>query len=134
MCVIVPFTFSGGSTNSNLKVSQRHPVDQIIYHFIGFGQLLVFIGWHIWSFLFVCIVNAIKAEQNQSSLITKIMLYLGMAIVLVYIWILAATGRFGEIRWWPSGDHLSSLISPSIQNMTITKCRWTLLLYPTQVF
>ena len=122
MCVIVPSTSSGGSTNSSLKVSQKHPIDQIIYHFIAFGQLLLFIGWHIWSFLFVCIVIAIQAEQNRSVHFNRIMLYLGMAIILIYIWILAAHGRFGEIRWWPSGNHL---FCPSIKNMTMTKCRWT---------
>ena len=128
MCVIVPSTFPHGSTNSNLKVSQRPPIDRIVYHFFAFGQLLLFVGWHVWVFLFVFFVNAMtKRYGGYLRLLSQIFLYPGMIIFLIHSWIIAATGRLGEIRWWPSRGHLSHLVPPSIKNMTMTKCRCTLL-------
>ena len=119
-----------GSTNSNLKVSRRHPIDWIIYHCIAFGQLLLFVGWHIWIFLFVYFVDGIIRRTNDTEAIvyvlTKFILYPGTVIVLIYVWIIAATGALGEIRWWPSRDHLSRLVPPSIKNVTRTKSMWTL--------
>jgi hypothetical protein len=128
MCIITPFTFPCGSTNSNLKVSQRHPIDQIIHHFIAFGQLLLFVGWNVWIFLFVFFVRAmLRRGGDDSDVLCKIFIYPGMVSVLIYTWIMAATGRLGEIRWWPSRDRMSRLIPPSIKNATMTKCRWSLL-------
>jgi hypothetical protein len=128
MCVIMPFTFSRGSTNSNLKVSQRRPMDRIIYHFIAFGQLLLFVGWNVWIFLFVFFLDAIF-KNHRADPSRKFILYPAMAIVLIYVWIIAATGRLGKIRWWPSRDRLSRLVPPSIKNGAVTKCRWPLLFY-----
>jgi hypothetical protein len=132
MYVIVSFTFPLGSTNLNLEVSKRHPIDRMIYHLVAFGQLLLFMCWHIWIFLFVCFVDAIIRRTNVKAnvdLETKFILYPGTAIVLIYVWILAATGGFGEIRWWPSRDCLFCLVPSSIKNATMTKCRWSLLFY-----
>jgi hypothetical protein len=123
----VPFTFPCSSTNSNLKVSQRRPIDRIIYHFVAFGQLLLFMGLNLWTFLFVCFVGAIFQRSTRSDLWSKLLLYPGMGMMLVCIWIIAATGRFGEVRWWPSKDRLSRLVPPSIANATMIKCRRTLL-------
>jgi len=130
MCVIAPFTFPRGSTNSNLKVSQRHPIDRIIYHFVAFGQLLLFVGWNVWIFLFTCYLDALLLRKSEGGdLFSKIFLYPAVATVLIYIWIIAAIGRLGEIRWWPSRDRLSCLVPPSIKDATMTKCKGTLLFY-----
>lgn len=132
MCVVMLFTFSHGSTNSNLKVSQRSPLARIIYHCIAFGQLLLFVFCNIWIILFVCFTEAFYKSQSQHGddfEVTKFILYLGMVIVLIHIWIVAATGGLGEIRWWPSRDRLSGLVPPSIKNTTMMKCRWSLLFY-----
>jgi len=118
----------GGSTNSNLKVSQKRPINRIIYHFVAFGQLLLFVGWNIWFFLFICFVNEI-AKRGDLDFLNKIFLYPAMVMVLIYVWIIVATGTLGEMRWWPSRDRLSRLVPPLIKNATITKCRWTLLFY-----
>jgi hypothetical protein len=128
MCVIVPFTFPHGSTNSNLKVSRRRPIDRIIYHFVAFGQFLLFVGWHVWFFLFVCFGYPL-AKKALGFLLLKTLFYPAVVTVLIYVWIIMATGGLGEIRWWPSGDRLSRLVPPSIKNATMTKCRWTLLFY-----
>jgi hypothetical protein len=125
MCVIVPIIFPCSSTNSNLKVS---PIDRIIYYFAAFGQLLLFIGLHIWAVLFALFADVIQAQKDVL-LLSKILRYQGLVLMLIYVWILAATGRFGEIKWWPSHDRLSCLVPPSIKNMTMTKCRWSLLFY-----
>ena len=116
----------GGSTNSNLKVSQKRPINRIIYHFVAFGQLLLFVGWNIWFFLFICFVNEI-AKRGNLDFLNKIFLYPAMVMVLIYVWIIVATGTLGEMRWWPSRDRLSRLVPPLIKNATITKCRWTLI-------
>jgi len=129
MCVIAPFTFPCGSTNSNLKVSQRCPIDQIIYHFIAFGQLLLFVGWNVWIFLLVCFLPPMLPDYSDSKFRAKVIIYSPMVIVVICFWITAATGRLGEVRWWPSRDCLFHLVPPSIKNATVTKCRWTLLLY-----
>ena len=123
-----PFTFPHGSANSKLKVSQRRPIDRTIYHFVAFGQLLLFVGWHVWIFLFVCLVDAIL-KRHEAELYSKIFLYPAMVMVLIYVWIIVAIGGLGEIRWWPSQDRLSRLVPPSIKSATMTKCRWTLLFY-----
>jgi len=130
-CVsFAPFTSPRGSTNSNLKVSQGCPIGQIIYHIVAFGQLLLFVGWNIWIYLFVCFLDAIIRRSPGNHLTAKVYLYPPMAIVLIYVWILAATGiLLGEIRWWPSRDRLSRLVPPSIKNTTMTKSRWSLLCY-----
>jgi hypothetical protein len=130
MCVIAPFTFPCGSTNSNLQVSQIHLIDRIIYHFIAFVQLLLFMGCNIWIFLFICFVNA-TAERMGGDLghSIKILLYPTMVAALIYVWIIAATSTLGEIGWWPLRDRLSRLVPPSINNATMTKCRWSLLFY-----
>ena len=128
MCVIVPFTFPHGSTNSNLKVSQRHPIDRIIYHFVAFGQLLLLLGWHVWFFLFVCFGYPM-AKRVLGFLLLKILFYPAVVTVLIYVWIFIATGGLGEIRWWPSRDRLSRLVPLSIKNATMTKCRWILWFY-----
>jgi len=106
------------------KVSQRCPIDRIIYHFIAFGQLLLFVGLNIWIFLVTCFLGAFfKKHGNGDDDVNKIF-YPSMAIVLIYVWIIAVTGRLGEIRWWPSRDHAMSLLVPrSIKDMTMTKCR-----------
>ena len=125
-----PITFSSGSTNSNLKVSQRYPMDRIIYHFVTFGHLLLFVGLNIWLFFVGCFLDAFFKKGGDD--VIKIILYPAMVIVLICIWIIAATGRLGEIspRWWPSRDYpVSRLLPPSIKNATTTKCRWTLLFY-----
>jgi len=130
MYVIAPFTFPRGSTNSNLKVSQGRPIDRIIYHFVAFGQLLLFVGLNVWIFLFACLVDAIFKRLEKNPYIKFLLYQPATAIVLICVWILAATGRLlGEIRWWPSRDRLSRLVPPSIKNATMTKCRWTLLFY-----
>ena len=128
MCVIMPFTFPRGSTNSSLKVCQRRPMDRMIYHSIAFGQLLLFVGWNVWIFLFVFFLDAIF-KNHRADLSRKFILYPAMAIVLIYVWIIAATGRLGKIRWWPSRDRLSPLVPPSIKSMAMTRCRWSLFCY-----
>jgi len=95
-------------------------MDQIIYHFIAFGQQLVFLGWNVWIFLFVCFVDPIL-KRYEVDFVT-IVLYPTAAMVLKRIWIIAATGTLGEFRWWPSRDRLSHLIPPSIKNTTVVKC------------
>ena len=127
--LIAPFTFPSVSTNSHLKVSQRRPIDRIIYHFIAFGQLLLFVGLHVWIFLYACFGDEYVTRVNGPSPTLIKFIYSGMVIAVVYAWILAATGRFGEIRWWPSRDRLSRLVPPSIKNATITKCKCSLLFY-----
>ena len=99
-------------------------MDRIIYHFIAFGQLLLFVGWNVWIFLFVCFLDAIF-ENHGADLPRKFILYPAVAIVLIYVWIVAATGRLGKIRWWPSRDRLSRLVPPSVKSMAMTKCRWS---------
>jgi len=86
----------------------------------------MFVGWHVWIFLFVCLVDAIL-KRGKAELYSKIFLYPAMVMLLIYVWIIVAIGRLGEIRWWPSRDRLSRLVPPSIKNATMTKCRWTLL-------
>jgi hypothetical protein len=118
--------FPCGSTNPNLKVSQRCPIDQIIYHLITFGQLLLFVGLNIWILLVTCFLDAYYNKHDDSDMVNKFFIRPSMAIVLIYVWIIAATGRLGEIKWWPSRDHpLSRLVPSSIKNATMTKCRWT---------
>ena len=116
-----------------IKVSQNHPIDRIIYHLIAFGQILLLMGLNIWTFLFVCFVDAIFQRDIRSDLYSKFLLYPGMGMMLMCIWIIAATGRFGEIRWLPSKDHLSHLVPSSIKNATMMKCRWTLLFYRSEI-
>ena len=118
------FTFPCGSTNSNLKVSQRRPIDRIIYHLVAFGQLLLLVSCHVWIFLFVCLSDPIVQKwggNNPSNMYNILLLYPGTVIVLIYVWIIAATGTLGEIRWWSS----------TIKNATVTKCRWTLFFLST---
>ncbi|KIM43591.1 hypothetical protein M413DRAFT_25929 [Hebeloma cylindrosporum] len=104
------------------RLSQRRPIDRIIYHFVAFGQLLLFVGWNDWIFLFVYFVNSIaEREAGDVLLVIQILLYPATVTVLVYTWIIAATGRLGETRWWPSRDRLSRLVPPSITNATMTK-------------
>jgi hypothetical protein len=124
MCVIVPFTFPNRSTKLNLKVSQRRPIDRIIYHIVAFGQLLLFMSWNVWIFL------AIYCE-TLSSIIPdmKFLFYSDLLMASILVWIIASTGKHGEIRWWPSKDRFSRLVPPSIKNATMTKGRWTLLFY-----
>ena len=132
MCVVVPFTFPCGGANLNLKVSQRHPIDQIIYHFVAFGQFLLFVGWHVWIFLFLYFVDETIRRIDTPFMVdfeTKSVLYPGTVIVLIYTWTVAATGGLGEIRWWPSRGRLSRFIPPSMKNAAMTKCKWTLLFY-----
>ena len=129
MYVIAPFTSPHGSTNSNLKVSQRRPIDRIIYHFIAFGQLLLFVGWNVWIFHVICAFSTIEERRGGNDILVIVPLYSPVVIVSIYVWILAATGTLGEIRWWPSRDRLSRLVPPSIKNATMTKCRWSLLFY-----
>ena len=120
-----PLSFTGG-TYLNLKVSQRRPIDRIIYYFIAFGQLLLFIVWSVWIFLFICFVNATAKRVD-----------LGITFYIVYIPVVTSwvygygciTGRLGEIKWWPSRDRLSHFVPPSIQNSTITRCGCILLFY-----
>jgi hypothetical protein len=127
MCVIAPFTFPHGSTNSNLKASQRRPIDRIVYHFIAFIQLLLFVGCNIWIFLFYYFGAEIAGRRFSKygiyPQLSKIVLYPTMVIVWIYVWIIAATGRLGEMRWWPSRDRLSHLVPPSIKNATMIKCK-----------
>jgi hypothetical protein len=120
--VIPSFTFHHGNTNSNIKASQRHPIDWMIYHFVAFGQLLLFAGCNIWIFFIGSFALAEPDNRNPNP-IAKILDPLAVVIALLYVWITAATGRFGKIRWWPSRDHLSCLIPLSIKNATVTKCR-----------
>jgi len=71
-------------------------------------------------------------DRGGADFMTKSIIYPGTVIVLTYVWIIAATGGLGEIRWWPSRDRrdrLSRLVPPPIQNVTMTKCMWTLSLY-----
>jgi len=68
-------------------------------------------------------------KRGKVEIFSKIFLYPAMVTVLIYVWIITATGGLGEIRWWPSRDRLSRLVPPSIKNATLTKCRWTLLFY-----
>ena len=92
----------------------------MIYHFIAFGQFLLFMGSNVWIFLGLCFADRFIA-------ITIYFLYPTALLALIYIWIIAATGTLGEIRWWPSGDRIIRLVPPSITNETMTKCRWSLL-------
>ena len=127
MCVIEPFTFPRGSTNSNPKVSQRRPIDRIIYYFIALGQLLLFVGFNVWIFFLVCFVDTIAKRLGEGvNLANKIVLQPAMVIVSISSWIIAATGRLGEIILRPSKYRLSRLVPPSIKNATMIKCRWTL--------
>ena len=129
MCVVVPFKFARDSANSNLKVSQRHPIDRIIYHFVAFGQLLLFVGWNVWIFLFAYFATALSQKIPGGDPFSRYLFYPALVMVSIFVWIIAATGRLGEIRWWPSKDRLARLVPPSIKNATMTKCRWTLLFY-----
>ena len=81
-------------------------------------------GCNIWIFF---IGSFTLTELDDSS--SKILAYLAVIIVFLYVWIMAATGGLGEIRWWLSRDCLSCLVPPSIKNATMTKCRWTLWFY-----
>ena len=98
----MPFTFSCGSTNLNLKVSQRHPIDRIIYHFVAFGQLILFIGLQVWIFLLVHFIDeglkGIVEGDLFREISLKIFLYPPMVMALIYIWSIAANGGLGEIR------------------------------------
>ena len=121
-----------GSANSNLKVSQRPPIDRIICHFVAFGQVLLFVGWHIWIFLLVYFVDETLRKIDVPALAdfeTQFILYPSTVVVLIYTWVIAATGGLGESRWWPSRGRLSRFIPPSMKNATMTKCMWTLLFY-----
>ena len=132
MCVIALFTFPCGSTNANLTVFQIRPIDRIIYHFIAFVQLLLFVGCHIWIFLFICFFDVFAERtlmRGDLYHFIKNVLYLTMVTALIYVWIIAATSRLGEMRWWSPRDRLSRLVPPSIKNATMTKCRLTLLFY-----
>ena len=121
------FTPPYGTTNSILKVSQRHPIDRIIYHFIAFGQLVLFVGWNVWIFLFILLLDGIAEKKGDVyPLLIKVILYPQVVTVLIYTWIITATGRLGEIRWWPSRDCLSRLVPPLIKNTILTKCQWSL--------
>jgi len=122
MCVTAPFTLPCGSTNSNLKVSQICPIDQIIYHFVAFIQLLLFMCCNTLIFFFVCFVNASAEKMPGFDKVIKTMLYPTMVTAEIYVWIIAAPG----MRWWPSRDHLSYLVPHPIKNTTMTKCRSTL--------
>ena len=87
-------------------------------------------GLQVWIFLYyICFAEEALTRRGIPSDISLKILYPAMVMVVIYIWILAATGTYGEIRWWPSRDRLSRLVPPSIKKMTMTKCRWTLLLY-----
>ena len=124
MCVISPFTFNRCGTNSKIKVSRRRPIARIIHYFLAFGRLLLFVGWGIWFFLFVCFVLGM-AKRNDFHPFNEIFFYPAVVMGLVYSGIIAASGTLGEIKWWPSRDSLSHLIPLSIRDASMTKCRWT---------
>ena len=87
-------------------------------------------GWNIWIFLFYYFGAEIAGRRLSKyggyPQLSKIVLYPTMVIVLIYVWTIAATGRLGEMRWWPSRDRLSHLVPLSIKNATMIKCRWSL--------
>jgi hypothetical protein len=87
------------------------------------------VGWNIWIFLFAYFANTLSRQIPGGDPFSKYLFYPALVIVSILVWIIVATGKLGEIRWWPSKDRFSRLVPPSIKNAAMTKGRWMLFFY-----
>lgn len=113
-------------TNLYPVVTQRRPVDRMIYHFVALMQLLLFVTLNAWITLQFYFVHSILQETHKS-LSAKILFYTApitgwMMLWYFYGWVL-------ETRWWPSRNCLTHLLPPWMVTATVKQCRYKSLLY-----
>ena len=113
-------------TNLYPVVTQRRPVDRMIYHFVALMQLLLFATLNAWITLQFYFVHSILQETHKS-LSAKILFYTTPTTAWMMLW--HFYGWVLETRWWPSRDCLTRLLPPWMVTATVKQCRYKSLFY-----
>jgi len=105
------------------RVTQRHPMEQLVHHSVSLLQLILFVTENLWAIVFLLFFDVLVAElgDDQYALSFKIVFHMFMTLTLISSWFFTATGAPGVIRWWPTGDNLAHFVPLSISNASVTK-------------